>query len=257
MVHHIHPTRNICDGFAAYGGIRKNRAASIATTGEQNWERQSSKGCLVQCSHKIVWPLLIASINICLPLEHRYRKGSISGNSGVFDGEPCLWPQTFMYSFKRNAQAEEERLIKPIQRKNVSNFAQENSKKRRPIAKGKPAAESLRDIFIRILVILSNSTTFNLRHVMTFPITEYRLCIIHSDVSGLKTEKDNLLNKLEELQDGSSKRPSLTSGGAVTADTICCANCVEPSRPRQWVPIYRFWACRSCRPAGWLALLLT
>ena len=25
-----------------------------------------------------------------------------------------------------------------------------------------------------------------------------------------------------------------TSGGAVTADTSCCANCVEPSRPQQW-----------------------
>ena len=25
-----------------------------------------------------------------------------------------------------------------------------------------------------------------------------------------------------------------TSGGAVTADSSCCANCVEPSRPPQW-----------------------
>ena len=32
----------------------------------------------------------------------------------------------------------------------------------------------------------------------------------------------------------------------------CCANCVEPPRP-----IYCFWACRPCGPAGWLALLLT
>ena len=27
-----------------------------------------------------------------------------------------------------------------------------------------------------------------------------------------------------------------TSGGAVTADSSCCANCVELSRPQQWVP---------------------
>ena len=27
-----------------------------------------------------------------------------------------------------------------------------------------------------------------------------------------------------------------TSGGAVTADKNCCANCVEPSRPQQWGP---------------------
>ena len=27
-----------------------------------------------------------------------------------------------------------------------------------------------------------------------------------------------------------------TSGGAVTADSSCCANCVEPPRPKQWGP---------------------
>ena len=27
-----------------------------------------------------------------------------------------------------------------------------------------------------------------------------------------------------------------TSGGAVTADSSCRANCVEPSRPQQWEP---------------------
>ena len=27
-----------------------------------------------------------------------------------------------------------------------------------------------------------------------------------------------------------------TSGGAVTADSSCCANCVEPPRPQQWGP---------------------
>ena len=49
-----------------------------------------------------------------------------------------------------------------------------------------------------------------------------------------------------------------TSGGAVTADSSCCANCVGPPRPQQWVPdLPFFWACRPCGPAGWLALLLT
>ena len=36
----------------------------------------------------------MTSINICLPPEHYYRNSSISGNSGIFDGEPCLLPQT-------------------------------------------------------------------------------------------------------------------------------------------------------------------
>ena len=35
-----------------------------------------------------------------------------------------------------------------------------------------------------------------------------------------------------------------------------CANCVDPSRPQQWVPDYRFLASRPCRPAGWLVILL-
>ena len=43
---------------------------------------------------------------------------------------------------------------------------------------------------------------------MTFPLTEYPLCITHSDGSGLKTEKSStLFNKLEELQDGFTETP--------------------------------------------------
>ena len=47
-----------------------------------------------------------------------------------------------------------------------------------------------------------------------------------------------------------------TSGGAVTADSSCCANCVEPPRPQQWGPDLPFFFL-ACGPAGWLALLLT
>ena len=32
-----------------------------------------------------------------------------------------------------------------------------------------------------------------------------------------------------------------TIGGAVTADTSCCANCVEPSRPQQWGPDLQYF----------------
>ena len=35
-----------------------------------------------------------------------------------------------------------------------------------------------------------------------------------------------------------------------------CANCVDPSRPQQWGPDYRFLASRPCTPAGWQAMLL-
>ena len=49
-----------------------------------------------------------------------------------------------------------------------------------------------------------------------------------------------------------------TSGGAVTADKNCCANCVETLPPPAMGARFTvFWACRPCGPAGWLALLLT
>ena len=35
-----------------------------------------------------------------------------------------------------------------------------------------------------------------------------------------------------------------------------CANCVDPFRPQQWGPNYRFGASRPCGPTGWLAMLL-
>ena len=45
-----------------------------------------------------------------------------------------------------------------------------------------------------------------------------------------------------------SKRHSLqASGGAVTANKNCCANCVEPSRPQQWGPDLPFWGMSATR----------
>ena len=45
-----------------------------------------------------------------------------------------------------------------------------------------------------------------------------------------------------------------TSGGAVTADSSCCANCVEPPRPQQWgpdLPVF-FWYAGHADPLdGW------
>ena len=39
----------------------------------------------------------------------------------------------------------------------------------------------------------------------------------------------------------------LTSGGAVTADSSCCANCVEPPRPQHVGPIYHFLGMPAMR----------
>ena len=37
------------------------------------------------------------------------------------------------------------------------------------------------------------------------------------------------------------QRTQPTNGGAVTAVTNCCANCVEPSRPQKWGPNLPFF----------------
>ena len=44
-----------------------------------------------------------------------------------------------------------------------------------------------------------------------------------------------------------------TSGGAVTADSSRCANCVEPPRPQQWGPdLLFFWHAGHADPMdGW------
>ena len=43
-----------------------------------------------------------------------------------------------------------------------------------------------------------------------------------------------------------------TSGGAVTADKNCCANCVEPSRPQQWGPDLPFFG-HAGHATRWMA----
>ena len=44
-----------------------------------------------------------------------------------------------------------------------------------------------------------------------------------------------------------------TSGGAVTADKNCCANCVEPSRPQQWGPDLPFFLGMPAMRTRWMA----
>ena len=49
----------------------------------------------------------------------------------------------------------------------------------------------------------------------------------------------------------SLQRAQHTSGGAVTADTNCCANCVETSRPQQLRPDSPFF----WKPVSWTRLM--
>ena len=43
-----------------------------------------------------------------------------------------------------------------------------------------------------------------------------------------------------------------TSGGPVTTDSSCCANCVEHPRLHQWVPDLPFWDMSAMR-TRWMA----
>ena len=63
-----------------------------------------------------------------------------------------------------------------------------------------------------------------------------------------------LINKSTPVARLQTTQP--TSGGAVIADSSCCANCVEPPRPQQWGPDLQGFFL-ACGPAGWLVLLLT
>ena len=92
-VHRIAPTRNVCDGTAASSCIRNNRAANNAVTDEQNWETVANGIPFSMQSQNRVTPSHYQHQHMRLPLEHCYRKSSILGNSGVFDGKPCLLPQ--------------------------------------------------------------------------------------------------------------------------------------------------------------------
>ena len=103
--------------------------------------------------------------------------------------------------FREECTTDEYRFLKPIKRRPVAIFAKENAQKINPNAKGK-TNESLRDVFIRILIAVSEKTNFSLKQVLAYPNTDYPLSLTHSDDFRIKTDKAKLLKKLEEFQVG-------------------------------------------------------
>ena len=101
------------------------------------------------------------------------------------------------------------RLVKPMKRRKVNNFASENANSKRSGSKVKTAVKDQRDRFIRMLVVISKNTHFDLEHVVSYPITDVPLSIAQPDGSLLKTEKSKLMNKLESMQDGVNKLPHI------------------------------------------------
>ena len=96
------------------------------------------------------------------------------------------------------------RFMKPLKRIPVQNFAAENIKNQKigyaSSERAKKKAESLTDLFTRMIVVVAEKTSFDLCHVLSFPITEYPLSLAHCDGTYAKSDKATLLKKLESIQ---------------------------------------------------------
>ena len=61
-------------------------------------------------------------------------------------------------------------------------------------------AESLRDIFICMIMVVSENSTFDLRNILSYPITNYPLSLAHCDGTRVKSDKSSLMRKIECFQ---------------------------------------------------------
>ena len=111
--------------------------------------------------------------------------------------------------FREECAKDSSRLLKPIKRRKVNNFANESPKPKSAGATSNRVVASQRDIFIRMLVLVSQTTNFDLKHVCSFPITDVPLSISHPDGSRQGTNKSLLLKKLETMQDGLESLPHI------------------------------------------------
>ena len=59
------------------------------------------------------------------------------------------------------------------------------------------------------------------------------------------------IKKMKENKGLQTTQP--TSGGAVTSDSSCCANCVKLSRPQQWGPDLPFFPGMPAMRTRWMA----
>ena len=106
--------------------------------------------------------------------------------------------------FEGECATDASRFLKPVARTKIKNFATENVKESRNAVRKVDAAEGVRDVFGRILAVAalsSASDVFDLRHLLSYPITTVPLSLAHSDGTPLKTDKATLTKALESRQD--------------------------------------------------------
>ena len=129
--------------------------------------------------------------------------------------------------FESECQNEDGRLLQRIPRTKVKNFAAETTKVKQ-LSKSdhaKKATEGLRDVFIRMIVIVAKRTPFDLRNLLKYPITQFPLSMVHSDGTPMKTPK-NLESMQDGFDEGSSVDATLFDGGLLLHTYLSVAHSI-------------------------------
>ena len=105
--------------------------------------------------------------------------------------------------FENDCSVDGARFLKPVARTKVLNFATENIKESKTKIRKVNAVEGVRDdVFGQILAVVAKaSDPLDLRHVLSYPITEVPLSLAHSHGILLKTDKATLPKTLESRQE--------------------------------------------------------
>ena len=104
------------------------------------------------------------------------------------------------HKFESECTNDNSRFLRSIPRTSVTNFAAENVK---PKSTGsKNAAEDVRDVFARIIALERQmGSSVDLKHILSYPVTELPLALAHSDGTPNNTDKSVLTKALEREQD--------------------------------------------------------
>ena len=127
--------------------------------------------------------------------------------------------RTLRLKFETECSVDGSRFLKPVARTEILNFAAENRKRSKTGARKVSAAEGVRDVFGRILAVVTKSSdTIDLHHVLSYPITEVPLSFAHSDGIPLKMDKATLTKALESKQKTVPTNSSITPIEATVID---------------------------------------
>ena len=93
--------------------------------------------------------------------------------------------------------ADNDSFLKSLKWIKEENFATKNAKRRPkiPASEITMTAESLMDIFIRMIIVVSQNNALDLQNILSYPITAYPLSLAHSDGTLVKTDRSVLLRR--------------------------------------------------------------